>query len=205
MRDIRYIGLESAARIGQISAGQARAWARDGILVPSVVYNRNPHRHVFVYSPDDVVALRTIALLRREFHIPLNSATVAAGLIQSRTARPWSTLRLYVRDRHVEITAGHSPSDDDIVVEIAPIAEAVEREIAELARRTPENIGKIEQRRGVMGGQPVVKGTRVPVSTVVSLAAAGWDTEQIVRAYPLLVPEDVVGVLHLVEEQQQVA
>lgn len=92
-----------------------------------------------------------------------------------------------------------------VIFEIEPLATEVAHEIARLSQRNPENVGEIERRHDVMNGQPVVKGTRVPVSAIVNLAAAGWDVGRIAKSYPALVPDDVRGVLQLVEEQRQVA
>ena len=206
MKDIRYISLESAARIAQVSQRQARKWAREGILVPSVVYNRDAHRHTFVYSPDDVVALRVIRELRRQFNMPLDSTKEAAHQIQSRNGRPWQEVRFLIAGK--KLRPAHAPIDtaidpDTVLFETAPIAEAVERETQQLSIRNPSSIGKVERRREILGGQPVVKGTRVPVSTITNLAAAGWDIDRIVKADPALVPDDVRGALQLAEEQRR--
>jgi uncharacterized protein (DUF433 family) len=43
----------------------------------------------------------------------------------------------------------------------------------------------------VMGGIPVVAGTRIPVATVVGLVANGLSADEIVADYPQLAAEDV--------------
>ena len=43
----------------------------------------------------------------------------------------------------------------------------------------------------VLVGKPVIKGTRIAVEFVVDLMARGWTTEQILREYDHLTPEDV--------------
>jgi uncharacterized protein (DUF433 family) len=43
----------------------------------------------------------------------------------------------------------------------------------------------------IMGGVPCIKGTRVPVATVVSMVAEGLSVEQIVDGYPQLHADDV--------------
>ena len=42
-----------------------------------------------------------------------------------------------------------------------------------------------------MGGVPCIRGLRIPVVTVVEMVADGMDTEEILRAYPDLEPEDI--------------
>ena len=43
----------------------------------------------------------------------------------------------------------------------------------------------------VVAGKPVIKGTRIAVGFVIDLMARGWTTEQILREYDHLTPEDV--------------
>jgi uncharacterized protein (DUF433 family) len=53
----------------------------------------------------------------------------------------------------------------------------------------------IEQRRGVCGGRPVIKGTRFPVSSVVIHYRRGLTAEDILRDFPQLTPAQVYGAL----------
>ncbi|MEW6040844.1 MAG: DUF433 domain-containing protein [Elusimicrobiota bacterium] len=43
----------------------------------------------------------------------------------------------------------------------------------------------------VMGGQPCIRGMRIPVSVVVRLLASGKTTEKILEDYPELEEEDI--------------
>jgi uncharacterized protein (DUF433 family) len=43
----------------------------------------------------------------------------------------------------------------------------------------------------VMGGVPCVKGTRIPVTTVVAMIAEGMTTADVVREFPQLSEEDI--------------
>jgi len=43
----------------------------------------------------------------------------------------------------------------------------------------------------VMGGRACIRGMRVTVSLIVNLVANGMTTEEILRAYPYLEPEDI--------------
>ncbi len=46
-----------------------------------------------------------------------------------------------------------------------------------------------------MGGQPCIRGLRIPVATVVAMVADRMSVDEIVAAYPDLEPEDVVEAL----------
>lgn len=43
----------------------------------------------------------------------------------------------------------------------------------------------------IMGGVPCIRGTRIPVATIVGLVAQGRTVDQIVTDYPQLTAEDV--------------
>jgi uncharacterized protein (DUF433 family) len=46
----------------------------------------------------------------------------------------------------------------------------------------------------VLGGKPVVKGTRLAVSFLLQLMANGWTTQQVLESYPALTPESLRAV-----------
>ena len=50
----------------------------------------------------------------------------------------------------------------------------------------------------IMGGVPCVRGTRVPVATIVGLVAQGRTAEEIVVDYPTLTADDVRAALEFV-------
>jgi uncharacterized protein (DUF433 family) len=47
----------------------------------------------------------------------------------------------------------------------------------------------------VLGGKPVIKGTRIAVEFVIDLLARGWTTEHVLREYDHLSSEDVQACL----------
>jgi len=62
---------------------------------------------------------------------------------------------------------------------------------------------------GLMLGQPVIAGTRLPVYVIIQAIAAGDGTEQLIEAYPFLTAEDIEAALefaaHLAEWGLEVA
>lgn len=57
--------------------------------------------------------------------------------------------------------------------------------------RDPNDIGKIRRTPGVMGGEPVIAGTRITPDLVWSFHEDGFTTDQIIEQYTHLHPEDV--------------
>lgn len=54
-----------------------------------------------------------------------------------------------------------------------------------------KGIGRIVADANILGGKPVIKGTRIPVSLILGLMAEGMTGEKIVREYPQLTTKDV--------------
>jgi uncharacterized protein (DUF433 family) len=54
---------------------------------------------------------------------------------------------------------------------------------------------RIVQIDGVCGGQPVFKGTRVPLRTVLDSLAEGATTDEILASFPTLTREDVAAAI----------
>lgn len=53
----------------------------------------------------------------------------------------------------------------------------------------------IETRPEGCGGQPTIKGTRIPLRVVLACLAAGDTPEQIIAEFPLLTPEAIRAVI----------
>lgn len=53
----------------------------------------------------------------------------------------------------------------------------------------------IESDPEILGGKPVIKGTRIPVELVLELVQAGYSVREILKEYPHLKRETLVEVL----------
>jgi uncharacterized protein (DUF433 family) len=194
---------EQAARIASVSERRLSYWARHGVLVPSIAYNVSDYPHRFVYSFTDVVGLRTLGLLRDLYGLSLQQLRKVHPYLLERADQPWSSLRFWVRGDELyfddpvsgQVVSSSREGQAAIPVEMEPVAMQVETEARALARRSRADIGHTERRRNIQGNRLLVKGTRVPVESVVSLWADGYSPERIVEAYPSLTLNDVYAVL----------
>ena len=58
-----------------------------------------------------------------------------------------------------------------------------------------ELLERIVVNRKVMGGKPVIKGTRITIEQVLKLLAQGLSPEEILKDYPHLTRDDINAVL----------
>jgi len=59
---------------------------------------------------------------------------------------------------------------------------------------------RIEQKAEVLGGKPVIKGSRLSVEFLFGLMAAGWEQSEILENYPGLTREDLLACLQYAKE-----
>jgi uncharacterized protein (DUF433 family) len=59
---------------------------------------------------------------------------------------------------------------------------------------------RITVRPEQLGGVPCIRGLRIPAATVVGMVADGMSEEEILAAYPDLVPEDIAEALRYAAE-----
>ena len=60
-----------------------------------------------------------------------------------------------------------------------------------MEEREKEIFERISSDPDILHGKPCIKGTRIPVSLIVSLVAEGATVEEIIKDYPSLTPEDI--------------
>ena len=78
-------------------------------------------------------------------------------------------------------------ADEFLIVDVA----AARRQLAERVRQLEEAETLVHCTKDVMGGEPVFKGTRVPVRTVASMLAQGANVDEIAEGYPSLTPRSI--------------
>lgn len=61
----------------------------------------------------------------------------------------------------------------------------------------------IEAHPGILGGKPVIGGTRISVDLLLELVGAGLNVDDILREYPHLKREDVLMVLHVAKKAHE--
>lgn len=73
-------------------------------------------------------------------------------------------------------------ADDYLIIDVA----RARQQLATRAEALREAEELIQSVKGVVGGEPVFRGTRVPVRTIAAMKAQGASTEEIVEGYPAM-------------------
>lgn len=194
-------GEDHVSRLTGLSVGQLRAWDRRGFFTPHYAYEDRRAPYSRVYSFQDVVGLRTIAVLKQRHRISLAELERTAAKLQARGYKHWADVKLYVVKRQVHFQVPDSATaeglDDGqyVMVPIIDVIHDVEDRVAELRQRPRSTVGQVGRSRHVLRNAPVVKGTRIPTGAIRRFHEDGYTTEQILKEYPSLSSADVEAAL----------
>ncbi|AIC30108.1 hypothetical protein IE4771_PB00382 (plasmid) [Rhizobium etli bv. mimosae str. IE4771] len=151
------------------------------------------------YTPAEAAAVSEIAV--KSVHNAIDKRIIATHLVgsKSRALTDEDLLRLKLwygvgsilsaeRRKRLFDTIDQNPdantvrADDYLIVDVARARE----HLAERAEALREAERMIESAKGIGGGEPMFKGTRVPVRMIAAMRAQGGSTAEIVEGYPSL-------------------
>jgi uncharacterized protein (DUF433 family) len=192
---------EHVVRLTGLTHGQLRSWDRAGFFQPRYAYEDRHVPYSRVYSFQDVVGLRTIAVLMKEHKISLQKLRRVAEELIKRGYDHWADVKLYVVKGQVHF---RPPKTNDIesvwggqlaMVPVIDVINDVEARVQQLKKRDESQLGHVERNKYVVRNSPVIAGTRIPTATIRRFKEAGYSVEQIVKQYPTLTAEDVQAAL----------
>jgi len=195
---------ERAAKLAQVSLRRIDYWASTGLVTPSIDDRSSGQRRVRLYSFGDLLELLVAAELVRTARISLqNVRSVVEALRGRRYPRPLRQLKfavvgdkIYVQLEDGDWIGGRAPGQ--MVIHQVMNLEPLRAKIHEAAKRDPEAGGRIARRRGVLGSQPVLADTRIPVATIRQYLSHGFDEARIMASFPALTPADLDAVRSVV-------
>lgn len=192
---------EHVERLTGLSRGQLRSWDRLRFFAPRYAYEDRHAPYSRVYSFQDVVGLRTIAVLMKEHHVSLQHLKKVAKELVRRGYDHWAGIKLYVVKRQVHFTRPGTKDVEGVwdgqlaMLPVIDVINDVELRVSKLRKRTDSQRGQIEQHKHVVRNTPVVAGTRIPTAAIRRFHEAGYSVQQIIREYPTLTAEDVAAAL----------
>lgn len=207
---IRAFSAYHVCRLTGLSLRQLSYWDDTEFFSPYYASENRRSPFSRVYSFEDLVGLRVIAILRNDHQIPLQKLRKVAEQLSEYHPRPWSGLVLYVRGKNVffkepdteQIRKVGHPQYVLKMVEFDHVIADMESKADALRRRRDDQIGNLERHRNVVHNAWVVAGTRIPTKTVWRYYQAGYDASSIIRDYPLLTPADISSAI---SHEQQLA
>ena len=190
-----------SSRLTGLTPRQLSYWDRTGFFRPQ--YLRKGGKGAFgrVYSFRDLVGLKTVAIMLKEHHIPLQQLRRLGEWLGQRYDTPWSQLRFCVAGRELffedqasgQLVRGSRPAGQAAlrIIELKPIADDLAQAAKHERERTPDEIAHVEQKRYIQHNLPVVAGTRIPTRAIWEFHQAGYTFAQIISEYPQLAEEDI--------------
>ena len=198
---LRLFGERRTADLAHLSLRQLRSWARSDFYRPAVDARAGPSFPVSLYDYRDVICLRIIGLLRNDHQIPFDELRKVKTRLLLLGPECWRKTTLYVLRRSVMFDCPNKSSREVgfvrqkvLAISLQPVMADVENEVETLSRRDPKTIGKIERKRGLANGRPVIAGTRVLVETVAAFLEEGILPPAIMRDFPILTAKDIAAV-----------
>ena len=205
---LRAFSEDSVKRLTGLTTSQLRYWDRTGFFAPefadenrSLVYSR-------LYSFRDIVALRTLSVLRNQFSVPLQHLRKVAQKLSHLGYDLWTNTTLYVLNKRVIFHEPGTELPQEVVsgqyvigLLLKTIISDTTTDVEKMHRRDPGKIGQIERSRFIARNAWVIGGTRIPTAAIKRFKEAGYTEEQIIAEYPDLTPKDIQAALRHEEEQ----
>ncbi len=199
---IRAFSEDSVMCLTGLTRSQLRYWDKTGFFAPEYVDKDSKAAFSRLYSFRDVVALRTLSVLRNQYNVALQHLRRVADKLSHLGYDIWTKTTLYVLNRKVIF---HEPGTDlppEVVsgqyvmgLMLKTIISDTTRDVEKMRRRDPEKIGRVERSRYVNHNAWVVGGTRIPTAAIKRFKDAGYTTEQIIDEYPDLTEVDIRAAL----------
>jgi len=198
---IRAFSAEHASRLTQVSPKQLADWDRDGFFPPEHASEDRGEALSRIYSFQDIVGLRTLAILRKKYKVPYSHLKEVAPELEKHAIRPWSEITLYVLKKRVyfaepEIGKIRGVKDNQYALfPLESVAEEMRAAVEKLRLRSENSVGHLQRRRNVAHNSWVISGTRILVRSIKEYAAAGYSIAEIIREFPSLTEPDVEAAL----------
>lgn len=198
---IAAFGAEHVSKLTGLSKWQLADWDRAGFFQPEHASPNRREPFSRVYSFQDVVGLKTLAILRKREKVPMWHLHEVAAELEKLVSRPWSEVTLYVLKRRVQFkepATGQIRGVKDgqyVLLPLESVAQELRQAADRLRERPSATVGKIERHRNVAHNEWVVSGTRIPVRAIREFASAGYSVDQIIKEYPTLKAADVRAAL----------
>lgn len=193
---------EHVERITGLAKTRLRYWARTEFFKPSFVDEDIRLPFSRFYSFKDIVALRTLEMLRVQNNVPLQHLRRVAEKLIHLKDDLWTKTTLFVVDRKVVIVNPETGTPQEVVsgqyllgIPLKKVIEDTSADIISMISRKKSQVGRLARSRSIGRNAWVVSGTRIPVAAIKRFHEDGFDINQIIEEYPDLTKDDVEAAL----------
>jgi DNA-binding transcriptional MerR regulator len=193
---------EQVERLTGLTKAQLRYWDSTGFFTPKFVDEDRRRVYSRLYSFKDIVALRTISVLRNQHNVPLQHLRKVAEKLNHLADDLWTKQTLYVHNRKVVFHEPDTGRPREVVSDqyvigllLKTIISEMKKDVEKMYRRDPNKVGRVERSRHVNRNHWVVGGTRIPTATIRRFREAGYTMAQIIAEYPDLKMRDIKAAL----------
>jgi uncharacterized protein (DUF433 family) len=193
--------VDQVSRVTGLTPGQLFAWDRKGFFSPRFAYDDRTVAYSRIYSFKDVVGLKTIQTLRKEYKIGFKKLKEVAKELVRRGYEHWADTKLYVVKKEVYFRDPYKGRVEGLstgqyaMLAVIEVIEDVNRGVLQLKRRDNDTEGKIEKQKYITRNSSVVSGTRIPTATIRRYHEAGFSIKEIIEEYPALSEQDIFAAL----------
>lgn len=202
---------EQVSRLTGLTKGQLRYWDSTGFFAPKFAEENKRRAFSRLYSFKDIVALRTISVLRNQHNVPLQHLRKVAERLSHLADDLWTKTTLYVLNKKVIFHEPNTGKPREIVsgqyvigLLLKTIVSDTKKDVEKMHQRDQSKIGRVERSRHVSRNAWVVGGTRIPTAAIMRFKEAGYTEAQIMKEYPGLTAKDIAAAL-LHEEKESSA
>lgn len=189
---------DQVGRITGLSKRRLRYWASTDFFKPSFVEEGERLANSRFYSFKDVVALRTLEMLRVQNNVPLQHLRKVAEELSHLEDALWTETDLFVANRKVVFVNPKTGKPEEVVsgqyllgIPLRKVIEDTQGDVIALKERSKETIGQVRRNRSIVRNAWAIAGTRIPVGAIKRLHEDGYSTKEIIDEYPDLTAEDV--------------
>ena len=193
---------EQVERLTSLSKTRLRYWDKSDFFKPSYAGADPRLPYSRFYSFRDVVALRTLELLRVQNNVPLQQLRKVAEKLAHLKDGLWTKTILYVVNRKVVMVNPETQLPEEVVsgqyllgIPLKQVMSDTRTDIGRMQKRSDSQVGQIIRQRSIAHNSWVVSGTRIPITSVLRLHEDGYTVEQIIGEYPDLTPADIQACL----------
>jgi DNA-binding transcriptional MerR regulator len=187
---------EQVEKITGLTKGRLRYWAKTDFFHPSFTDENQRLPYSRFYSFKDIVALRTLEMLRVQNGVPLQHLRKVAEKLSDLKDDLWTKTILYAVNRKVVFMKDDAPVEVVsgqylLGIPLKKVIEDTNADIVEITHRPKNTYGKVSRNRSIVRNAWVVSGTRIPIGAIKRLHEDGYSVAEIINEYPDLSRSDV--------------